>query len=149
MPVPHHSVFTGWMPFLPPSQQRTIWTSIVLSSWSTGHLWERTMVPLCWLPTLRRQYPIFIRYHTELLWIFCIYVKCFASFRYSNEYARFSVTIKRQKLRDVRCPTKKSTTKHTTEMPTSFWSPGSNRQSWPSIRHISGARTPDKHHHSK
>jgi len=22
MPVPHHSVFTGWMPFLPPNQQR-------------------------------------------------------------------------------------------------------------------------------
>jgi len=22
MPTPHHSVFTGWMPFLPPNQQR-------------------------------------------------------------------------------------------------------------------------------
>jgi len=22
MPVPHHSVFTDWMPFLPPNQQR-------------------------------------------------------------------------------------------------------------------------------
>jgi len=22
MPAPHHSVFTGWMPFLPPNQQR-------------------------------------------------------------------------------------------------------------------------------
>ena len=21
-PAPHHSVFTGWMPFLPPNQQR-------------------------------------------------------------------------------------------------------------------------------
>jgi len=45
-PVPHHSVFTGRMPFLPPNQQcqstegtRKGWKSSEVTSWYSGILW--------------------------------------------------------------------------------------------------------------
>jgi len=60
MPVPHHSVFTGRMPFLPPNQQhqstegiKTDDTSrenyLILSSSTTRLLRDRAPLFLCWI----------------------------------------------------------------------------------------------------
>ena len=40
MPAPHHSFFTGWMPFLPPNQQRQSTKDNSLNMWQNNGEWK-------------------------------------------------------------------------------------------------------------